>query len=98
MVALFQAGVVDLELAMPVALHSLGVCSKEIREAVERNLSKRVDGKTPDEQRTELELKAAERAIQQQDVSIAVSKVELRERKEGGGKEGGGKEGGPKRG
>ena len=97
-VALFQAGVVDLELAMPVALHSLGVCSKEIREAVERNLSKRVDGKTPDEQRTELELKAAERAIQQQDVSIAVSKVELRERKEGGGKEGGGKEGGPKRG
>lgn len=86
-VALFQAGVVDIDLAMPVALHSLGVCSKEIREALDRNMSKRVDGKTVVEQKTDLELKAAQKSIQQQDVSIAVSKADLKERREGNGKE-----------
>ena len=86
-VALFQAGIMDIDLAMPVSLHSLGVNSKEIREALERNLSKREGGKTVDERRSDLELKAAEKAIQQQDVSIAVSKAELKERREGGGKE-----------
>lgn len=91
-VELFQAGIVDIDLAMPVALHSLGVCSKEIREAVERNLSKRVDGKTVVEQKFDLELKAAQKSIQQQDVSIAVSKADLKERKEGGGKEESGKQ------
>ena len=91
-VSLFQAGIMDIDLAMPVSLHSLGVNSKEIREALERNLSKREGGKTVDERRSDLELKAAEKAIQQQDVSIAVSKADLKERREGGGKEGGAKQ------